>query len=117
MDRSDVLFEIGQRVAGLIEDALGTYSPLAIDPLVNQFDQSSDPLAYFKQDIGTIHELWGSMESKLTKPGEGYQVLRRSMGRSIGEYNRALLTSSKYIGGIYHAQDHEIGRASCRVRE
>src|SRR5713101_265726 len=106
MDRSDVLFEIGQRVAGLIEDALGTYSPLAIDPLVNQFDQSSDPLAYFKQDIGTIHELWGSMESKLTKPGEGYQVLRRSMGRSIGEYNRALLTSSKYIGGIYHVRDH-----------
>ncbi|HYL10356.1 MAG TPA: zinc-dependent metalloprotease, partial [Candidatus Acidoferrales bacterium] len=24
----------------------------------------------------------------------------------IGEYNRALLTSSKYIGGIYHVRDH-----------
>ncbi len=88
------------------EDARGTYSPLAIDPLVNQFDQSSDPLAYFKQDVGIIHELWDSMEKKLAKPGEGYQVLRRSMGRSIGEYNRALLTSSKYIGGIYHVRDH-----------
>lgn len=88
------------------EDARGTYSPLAIDPLVNQFDQSNDPLAYFKQDVEIIHELWNSMEKKLAKPGEGYQVLRRSMGRSIGEYNRALLTSSKYIGGIYHVRDH-----------
>ena len=111
-DEKAELARIASRVADPMlpystdEDALGTYSPLAIDPLVNQFDQSSDPLAYFKQDIGTIHELWGSMESKLTKPGEGYQVLRRSMGRSIGEYNRALLTSSKYIGGIYHVRDH-----------
>src|SRR5260370_2119033 len=88
------------------EDSLGTYSPLAIDPVVNQFDQSSDRLAYLSQVIGIIHELWGSMEGKVARPGEGYQVLRRSIGRSIGEYNRALLTSSKYIGGIYHVRDH-----------
>jgi len=88
------------------EDVLGTYSPLAIDPLVNQFDQSSDPLAYFRQRIGILDELWGSMESKLAKPGEGYQVLRRSLNRSMNEYNRALLTSSKSIGGIYHVRDH-----------
>jgi hypothetical protein len=88
------------------EDALGTYSPLAIDPLVNQFDQSSDPLAYFRQRIGILDELWGSMELKLTKPGEGYQVLRRSLNRSMNEYNRALLTSSKFIGGVYHVRDH-----------
>jgi len=30
------------------EDARGTVSPLSIDPLANQFDQSSDPLAYFR---------------------------------------------------------------------
>ena len=88
------------------EDALGTYSPLAIDPLVNQFDQSSDPLAFFRQRIGIVNELWDSMETKLTKPGEGYQVLRRAVGRGLNEYNRALLTSSKYIGGIYHVRDH-----------
>jgi len=111
-DEKAELAKIASRVADPMlpystdEDALGTYSPLAIDPLVNQFDQSSDPLAYFKQDIGIIHELWGSMEGKLARPGEGYQVLRRSIGRSIGEYNRALLTSSKYIGGIYHVRDH-----------
>ena len=111
-DEKAELARIASRVADPMlpystdEDALGTYSPLAIDPLVNQFDQSSDPLAYFKQDVGIIHELWASMENKLAKPGEGYQILRRSMARSLGEYNRALLTSSKYIGGIYHVRDH-----------
>src|SRR3989442_749672 len=37
---------------------------------------------------------------------KGYQVLRRAVGRGLNEYNRALLTSSKYIGGIYHVRDH-----------
>src|SRR5262249_42858944 len=88
------------------EDARGTFSPLAIDPLANQYDQSSDPLAYYRQRLGIVNELWTSMESKLVKPGEGYQVLRRSFNRGANEYNRALLTSSKFIGGIYHVRDH-----------
>ncbi len=111
-DEKAELAKIASRVADPMlpystdEDVLGTVSPLAIDPLVNQFDQSSDPLAYFAKNIGIIHELWNSMEAKLTRPGEGYQVLRRSLGRGMGEYNRALLTTSKYIGGIYHVRDH-----------
>src|SRR5207245_10947402 len=75
------------------EDALGTYSPLAIDPLVNQFDQSSDPLAFFRQRIGIVNELWDSMETKLTKPGEGYQVLRRAVGRGRSEEHTSELQS------------------------
>lgn len=88
------------------EDALGTYSPSAIDPLVNQFDQSSDPLAYFQTRISIIHELWGNMEKKLVHEGEGYQVLRRALVRGVNEYYRALVTASKFIGGIYHYRDH-----------
>jgi len=88
------------------EDALGTYSPNAIDPLDNQFDASSDPLAYFRQRFEIVSELWASMESKLARPGEGYQVLRRSLGRGLNEYYRGLVTSSKFIGGVYHHRDH-----------
>lgn len=106
------LARIASRVAdstipyGTDEDALGTFSPLAIDPMVNQYDQSSDPLAYFRTRVGIINELWGSMESKLVKPGEGYQALRRAVGRGMGEYNRALLVASKFIGGVHHYRDH-----------
>jgi hypothetical protein len=88
------------------EDALGTYSPNAVDPLVNQFDQSSDPLGYFEKRVAIINELWGCMESKLVRDGEGYQILRRSFMRSLGEYYRGLLTASKFIGGLYHYRDH-----------
>jgi hypothetical protein len=88
------------------EDALGTFSPNSIDPLVNQFDASSDPLAYFRKRFDIVNELWTSMESRLVKPGEGFQVLRRALGRGLNEYFRGLVTSSKYVGGIYHYRDH-----------
>jgi hypothetical protein len=96
------------------EDALGTYSASAIDPLVNQFDASSDPLAYFRKRFEIVGELWSSMEEKLAKPGEGYQVLRRALGRGLNEYYRGILTSSKFIGGVYHHRDH-VGDPNGRV--
>lgn len=88
------------------EDALGTYSPAAVDPLANQFDQSSEPLEYFQKRIAIIHELWSGMEEKLVREGEGYQILRRAMDRSLGEYYRGLLIATKFVGGLYHHRDH-----------
>ena len=111
-DETQELARIASRVAdpmlpyGTDEDAFGTLSPSAIDPLVNQFDQSSDPLAFFRKRIGIVNELWNTMESKLEKPGEGYQILRRALGRGVFEYGYGLMVSSKYIGGIYHVRDH-----------
>jgi hypothetical protein len=88
------------------EDALGTLSPQAVDPLANQFDQSDDPLAFFKQRLGIVQELWAGEESKLAKPGEGYQILRRALTRGMSEYRYGLLVSSKFVGGIYTHRDH-----------
>ena len=111
-DEAAGLAKIASRVASpelayaTDEDALGTYSPLAIDPLVNQFDQASDPLEFFRGRADLVEELWHSLDTKLTRPGEGYQILRNALGRGLREYNRALLTSSKFIGGIYYSRDH-----------
>jgi hypothetical protein len=88
------------------EDALGTYSPSSIDPLANQFDQSSDPLKYFRKRLSVVREVWDNAEASMPEEGEGYQVLRRAVSRGLGEYTRALLTSSKFIGGIYHSRHH-----------
>ena len=88
------------------EDALGTYSALSIDPLANQYDQSTDPLAYFKQRVQLVNELWGSMETGLAKPGDGYQIMRRALGRGLNDDFRSLVTSSKMIGGVYSHRDH-----------
>jgi hypothetical protein len=88
------------------EDAMGTYSPAAMDPMVNQFDQSSDPIGFFTTRIQIIRELWQNMESNLLEKGEGYQVLRRAMNRGINEYYRGLVIASKFVGGVYHNRDH-----------
>ena len=88
------------------EDAMGTFSPIGIDPLANQYDQSDDPLAYFRKRVDLVNELWANMETKLAKPGDGYQVYRRAMGRGLGDDFRSMVTSSKLIGGIYHHRDH-----------
>ncbi|HEX7862863.1 MAG TPA: zinc-dependent metalloprotease [Verrucomicrobiae bacterium] len=111
-NESDELKKIAARAAepelaySTDEDALGTYSAAALDPLVNQFDQSSDPIRYFENRIQIINELWESIEKKLVRDGEGYQILRRAVMRSLGEYYRGLLTASKFIGGLYHYRDH-----------
>ncbi len=88
------------------EDAVGTYSAISIDPLANQYDQADDPLAYFRKRVALVNELWANMDTKLAKPGEGYQVYRRALGRGLGDEFRSLVTSSKMIGGIYHHRDH-----------
>ncbi len=88
------------------EDAIGTYSPLAMDPLVNQFDASSDPLAYFRKRVDLVNELWTNMETKLARTGEGYQIMRRAAARSFGDLYRSLVTSSKFVGGVYVHRDH-----------
>jgi Met-zincin/Domain of unknown function (DUF5117)/Domain of unknown function (DUF5118) len=88
------------------EDALGTYSPASIDPLANQYDASDDPLTYFKGRVRLVDELWNGMEKRLAKPGDGYQVYRRAMGRGLNDDFRSMVTSSKLIGGVYHHRDH-----------
>ncbi len=88
------------------EDALGTYSALGIDPLANQYDQTDDPLTYFRARVALVDELWANMEGKLAKPGDGYQIFRRAMGRALNDDFRSLVTSSKLVGGIYHHRDH-----------
>jgi Met-zincin/Domain of unknown function (DUF5117) len=96
------------------EDAIGTYSPWSMDPLANQYDQATDPLAYFKERIATVNELWATMDTRLAEPGEGYQILRRALARGLSDDFRSMVTSSKFVGGVYHRRDH-VGDPNGRV--
>jgi hypothetical protein len=66
----------------------------------------SDPLEYYKHSVALSQELWAGMETALQKPGEGYQILRRSFLGGLGKAGGALLDSTRYIGGVYHYRDH-----------
>jgi Met-zincin/Domain of unknown function (DUF5117)/Domain of unknown function (DUF5118) len=87
------------------EDA-GFGPGLDMDPVVNRFDLGTDPLKYYSHRVTLAQEIWTNMEQRLEKPGDGYQVLRRSFNGAMGQTGSALFLASKYIGGVYHYRSH-----------
>jgi hypothetical protein len=51
-------------------------------------------------------EVLSTIDSRVRKPGDGYQSLRRSFQRATGQSANALFVASKHIGGIYQYRDH-----------
>jgi hypothetical protein len=84
------------------------------DPLATRGDLGSEPLEFFAHRVKLARELWTSVEAKLQKPGEGYQVLRRSFLRGLNQAGTSLLEAVRYIGGVYHYRDH-VGDPGNRV--
>src|SRR5262249_20605541 len=105
------LQKIASRVAdpklayGTDEDSFGN-SPVGINPLVNLWDMGADPIKYYDARIKLVKEHWKNIETKIEKPGNGYQTLRYSFNRGFNEMILSLMNASKYIGGIYHHRDH-----------
>ncbi len=87
------------------EDA-GFGPGLDMDPVVNRFDLGTDPLQYYSHRVNLAREVWSNMEQRLEKPGEGYQILRRSFNSALGQTGSSLFLASKYIGGVYHYRSH-----------
>jgi hypothetical protein len=77
-----------------------------MDPVVTRFDFGADPLKYYALRVKLADEIRGNMEKRLEKPGEGYQVLRRSFNGAFGQEGYSLYLASKYIGGVYHFRSH-----------
>jgi uncharacterized protein DUF4953/uncharacterized protein DUF5117/uncharacterized protein DUF5118 len=88
------------------EDAGIGGGPFDMDPVVNRFDFGTDPLKYYALRVKLAEEIRSNMEKKLEKPGEGYQVLRRSFNGALGQQGYSLYLASKYIGGVYHYRSH-----------
>ena len=88
------------------EDAGIGGGPYDMDPLVNRFDFGTDPLKFYAARAKLAEEVWANMEAKLEKPGEGYQILRRSFNGAFRQSGYSLALASKYIGGVYHHRDH-----------
>lgn len=83
------------------EDA-GFGPGLDMDPVVNRFDLGADPLKYYSHRVGLAREIFANMEGRLEKPGESYQILRRSFNAALNQTAQSLFLTSKYIGGVYH---------------
>jgi hypothetical protein len=84
-----------------------------MDPDVNVFDLGSDPLAYFQRRLTISRELWDRVQNRTLKPGESYEVLRRSFDYGFQQFARTLPVVVKYVSGVTYLRDHAgTGRAT-----
>ena len=88
------------------EDAGVGNGPFDIDPTVSRFDLGSDPLEFSRRRVALSSEIVANMESKLLKPGDGYQTLRRAFQPAFNNSGQAMFVAAKYIGGVSHYRDH-----------
>ena len=117
-DEKSVLEEIASRSAepqlayGTDEDAL--WGTRGIDPTCNRNDLGADPIAFYRDRMALVQELWSKIEEQFEKPGNRYQKLRQVFNQGIWQYYGAVFTVTKHIGGIYHSRDH-VGTPHSRV--
>jgi hypothetical protein len=88
---------------GTDEDAYGNS---AMDPDVNVFDLSSDPLAWGKQRADLISSLFNNLPEVVLSDNVPYFEVTNAFNALAYQYGRAISTGIKYIGGQYQYRDH-----------
>jgi hypothetical protein len=90
---------------GTDEDSFIGGGPQGMDPTVNTWDLSSEPLAYFRRRLELSRELWDRLQAKKLAPGESYDVLRRNLLSGFNSVARGMAPATKYIGGVVQVRD------------
>jgi hypothetical protein len=70
-----------------------------IDPEVNPWDLSSDPMEYATWQIDNAKAVWNRLNRLSVNPGEGYGSLRRRVDLVFGYFFRNAAVLTDYIGG------------------
>ena len=78
----------------------------ALDPTINTYDLSDDPLAWGAQRAGIIAGLWSRLPDYTLADNAAYYELTSAFQALLREYARALAPAVKYIGGQYINRDH-----------
>jgi len=90
---------------GTDEDSFIGGSPQGMDPTVNVWDLSSNPLAYYRKRLDLSRELWDRLQTRTLEAGESYDGLRRSFLAGFSQLSRGLVPATKYIGGVVQVRD------------
>jgi hypothetical protein len=90
---------------GTDEDSSIGGSPQGMDPTVNVWDLTNNPLAYYRKRLELSRELWDRLQSRELAAGESYDGLRRSFLAGFTQLSRGLVPATKYIGGIVQVRD------------
>jgi Met-zincin/Domain of unknown function (DUF5117) len=108
----DALERIAERGAkepwlayGTDEDSFIGGAPQGMDPTVNVWDLSDNPLAYYRKRLELSRELWDRLQKRSLARGDSYDALRRSFVAGFTQLSRGLTPATKYIGGVVQVRD------------
>jgi hypothetical protein len=73
-----------------------------IDPDVNIYDLSSDPVAYGSERCDLVNKILPKLKDKFTKGNESYQALLMAYLLATGEYGTQLRVMTRQIGGVHY---------------
>ena len=71
-----------------------------LDPEINQFDLTVNPLGYAQKRFALARELLERTEQRELKVGESYSLLRRNLVRSLADAQESASQAVKYVGGL-----------------
>ena len=71
-----------------------------INPDVNIYDLSDDPVAYASERCELVNDLYPGLVDKYASEGNSYQDLRRSFYTLLSEYSIQLRVMTRQIGGV-----------------
>ncbi|MEO7114515.1 MAG: zinc-dependent metalloprotease [Caldimonas sp.] len=99
-----------EKIAGRSAEPLLAYgtdedSILGIDPETLQFDLGDDVIAFAKKRIAIAQELLKRQETRRLKPGQDYNLLKRSVIYALRDVARAASVLSRQIGGVRTLRD------------
>jgi len=83
-----------------------------IDPRVNIFDQSNDPVRYAVDQIALIRTSMGGLTKRFVKPGQSSQELVDAFGILMGGWRNNASVISRQVGGVHVERDWATSRAS-----
>jgi hypothetical protein len=80
--------------------------PGALDPTINIFDLSADPLAWSRERTAIIRGLWPTLPRYVLDDDARYNELAVAFQILMGQYAQAVAPAVKYIGGAAINRDH-----------
>ena len=78
----------------------------AMNPEVNIYDLTSDPVAYASERCELVRKLLPTLTDRYLVEGENYNELRSAFLTLTGEYSTQLGVISKWIGGVRFDRSH-----------
>ncbi|MEO8080965.1 MAG: zinc-dependent metalloprotease, partial [Caldimonas sp.] len=78
---------------------------LGIDPESLQFDLGNDVVAFAKKRIAIAQDLLKRQETRQLRPGQDYNLLKRSASYAVRDVARAANALSRQIGGVRTVRD------------